>query len=295
MGSSFSSSTRSRTRLVSEASAVGISQWPDVVWNRSSLNFGQLRHAEHRLVAQHVGRVDFRVAVMLRMQINHEQAKGPFELGKLALENDKTRTRQFGRRFKIHEAKPFTDIEMLARLEIEPRFFTPGMKLLVVVFVLAFRHTFHGKVRDHRKGIIDLLCKQALGFLARGDEILEPGNLRLEGFGLCLVPCPHHLADFLRQRIAPRLRILKLLDVVTLFRIDFQKLGRLRWQAAQGKALIEGGGIIPDGFDVMHRRRLSRLGPWPGGFQGIARPIRRSHKAPSAEPPWQSSKWDPAA
>ena len=85
---------------------------------------------------------------MLRMQINHEQAKGPFKLCKLALENDEARARQFGRRFKIHQAKPFADIEMLARLEIEARLFTPGVKLLVVVLVLALRHAFHRKVRE---------------------------------------------------------------------------------------------------------------------------------------------------
>ena len=184
---------------------------------------------------------------------------------------------------------------MLARLEIEGGLRSPGVQLPVVVLVLALRHAFHGKVRDDGKRIIELLREQALGFFARGDEILEARNFRLKGFGLCLVPCPHHFADFLRQRIAARLRILKLLDMITLFRIDFQKLGRLRGKAAKCEALIEGGGIIPDGFYVMHRRRLSRLGPWPGASRGIARPVRPSHKAPSAEPPWQSSKWGRAA
>ena len=93
MGSSFSSSTRSRTKFGERGFRRGDQPVARCGLEQVFLELGQLRHAEHRFIAQHVGRVDFRVAMMLRMQINHELRQRPLKLGKLAFENDKARAR----------------------------------------------------------------------------------------------------------------------------------------------------------------------------------------------------------
>ena len=54
------------TRLVSDTSVVGISQWPVVVRNEIVAELGQLAGAEQRLVADQIGHRDLGVAVLAR-------------------------------------------------------------------------------------------------------------------------------------------------------------------------------------------------------------------------------------
>ena len=81
-GSSSSSVIASRTRLVSETSAVGISQHPAGL--DTELVVGELRQlagAEHRLVAHEERRADLGVAVLHGLLVEHELAERPLQPG----------------------------------------------------------------------------------------------------------------------------------------------------------------------------------------------------------------------
>ena len=67
------------TRLVSGTSAVGISQWPVVVRNRSSANLGSWPVPNSAVVAHQERHGDLGIAVLPRLQVEHELAERPLQ------------------------------------------------------------------------------------------------------------------------------------------------------------------------------------------------------------------------
>ena len=77
------------------------------------LKLRQLVGAEQNLVPHHQWRLNLGVAMLGRVQIQHELAERAIEPRKLALQHGEAAARKFCGAFEIHHAERFADLEML--------------------------------------------------------------------------------------------------------------------------------------------------------------------------------------
>src|SRR5204863_2177114 len=69
------------------------------------LEFRQLPGPEHHVVAYQKRRIDFGVAMLVGVQVEHELADRTLKTGEPFLQDDEARARQFGGGFEIHAAE----------------------------------------------------------------------------------------------------------------------------------------------------------------------------------------------
>ena len=82
---------------------------------------GQLAGAEERLGVDHERRQHFFVAVLLRVQVEHEADERPLQPRPRAHVDRKPRPAQLGRAFEVENAERFADLPVRFGLEIEFR------------------------------------------------------------------------------------------------------------------------------------------------------------------------------
>ena len=123
----------------------------------SSCEFRQLRRAEHGLVAHEERRVDLGVAVLGRVQVEHELRQRPLQPRQRALQHNEARAGEFRGGLEIHQAERLADLEMLLRLEGELLWRADFAQLDIGLLVSADRHVPRGKVRNGGEQIEKLL------------------------------------------------------------------------------------------------------------------------------------------
>ena len=156
-GSSSSSRIDSRTRLVSGTSAVGISQKPSAACGTCPPPpSADCRCRTGTLVAHQERRRDLRVAVLGRVQVDHELAERPLEPRDAALENHEARAGELRGRLEIHQAEGLADLEMLLRAGEVPRV-AEAVALDVAGLVRADRHLVLRQVRDDGERLVERL------------------------------------------------------------------------------------------------------------------------------------------
>ncbi len=223
--------------------------------------FRQLPRAEHGVIANHQRRIDFGIAVLVGVEIEHELPDRALQPGQPLLQHDKARSTQCRRRLEIHEAERATDVVMRFRRERVCAGLAEHMALHIAVLVDALGHVVQRQVRNRGKLPGELFVRRLRRQFELWHRGLELGNLRHQRARACVVLRLLGVADFLRRGIAPCLHLLRLEDRRPALLVDRQQRRRQWLQPAPLQAGVEGMGIVADRFDVVHgMQSLSRAG-----------------------------------
>ncbi len=174
--------------------------------------FRQLRRAEHGGVAHHQRRADLGVAMRAGMQIEHELPERAFHARQPLLQHHKTRAGQFGGQLEIHHAERLAQFEMLLGLEGVIALLAVRVMLDILAGIGAVRHIVERQIGNLRE--LDVERGDGTLFLSlhRRNRRLELCDLRHQFRGGRLVFLRLGLADILRSRVAPRLRLFEFGD-----------------------------------------------------------------------------------
>ena len=119
---------------------------------------------------------------------------------------------------------------------------------------------------------------------ARGERVLERGDLGLQRLGAGLVLGGHRLADLLGERVAALLRGLRLLDGGAAAVVDRRSGWSESGSAPGSQAPVERRGVLADPPDVVHAvlvRGIARIAGRTGGNdKGLVEERRRLRKVP---------------
>ena len=227
----------------------------------------QLRRAEHGVVAHQHRRLDLGIAVLHRVQVQHELLERARQPRERPLQHDEARARELRRRLEIHQAERLADLEMLLRREAvgKNRRLAVAAHLDIVVLVLAVGNVVERQVGDFGQRGLERGVRLALGRLHFGHGRLQPRHLGLEIFGRLRVLARHRRADLLRSGVAPLLGALQIEDRGAPALVEGDQRFGARRQAAPGEPFVERLGIVADGPDVVHE---SPEGQAPGAAPG---------------------------
>ena len=224
------------------------------------LEFRQLTGPEHHFVAHEQRRIDFGIAVLVGVQIDHELPDRALEPRQALLQHDEARAGQFCRRLEIHVAERVAEIVMRLR------------RKAVVAASHRRRDVARCRARRCRRaprraagsGWRTVRGKLLVGRLRRSLELRHP-RLELGDFGHQLAGARLILgllgiADLLRRRIASRLRLLGGKNGRAAALVDRQQRRRHRRKPAPLQTGVEGFGVVADRFDVVHGQLFLRHG-----------------------------------
>ena len=203
-------------------------------------------------IAHEQRRRDFRIAVLIRVQIEHELRERALKPRELAFQHDEARARKLRRRLEIHEAQAFAEFEMLLRRVVELSRLAPAQRLDIVVLVLAVRHALQRRVGKLGQRVFERLDRLAFGGLQLRPVFLDLRDLGLQRLGFCLILLLQRDADLLRRGVAALLRALQRRDrsfarVV----VRKQSFGD-GLEAAPRAGRVEGLRIVANELDVVH-------------------------------------------
>ena len=226
-------------------------------WKLILLELRKLCRAEHGVVPDEQRRVHFRIAVLGRVQVEHELGERPLEPRQRTLQHHEACAGQLGRRLEIHETESLADLEMLLGREVEAEDFADPAEFHIGALVRSHRHVLRRHVGDARQEIAQRLVLFALVLLALLDRVLDPGHFVHQALSFGFVLGLLGLPDFLRRGIAARLQVLQLLNRFAALRIEredlIQQLGGRGFEAALLETGDEGIRVLAYPFDVKHR------------------------------------------
>jgi hypothetical protein len=172
------------------------------------LEFRQLPSSEHNLVAHEQRRIDFGIAVLIGVEVEHELPDRALQPCEALLENDKARARQLCCGFKVHQAEAGTEIIVWFWRESVIARGTEHVMLHIAMLIDAVGHLVEWQIGNcgqlFGKFLVCRLCRR-FKLRHRG---LELGHLSHQCSGSRVVLGPLGIADFFRSGIAPRLRLL---------------------------------------------------------------------------------------
>ncbi len=184
------------------------------------------------MVAYQQRRIHLGVAVLVGVEVEHELADRTLQPRQALLQDHKARAAQFCSGFEIHEAERTAEIVMRFRREAVVALVAEHVVLNIAVFVCAIRHSIERKIRNGGEFLGKLfVCRLRSQFELRHGG-LELRNLSHQGSGSRLILCLFSVADFLRGRIAPRLRLLRFEDRRAALLVDREQRGGQRLQPA---------------------------------------------------------------
>ncbi len=145
------------------------------------------------------------------MHIEHELPERAFHARQALLQHDKTRAGEFRRQFEIHHAERFAQIEMLLGREGIIAFCAMLMTLDIAVLVRAVRHVVGRQIGDLREQTISALPSNSLRrLLQMTDSFFEFGHFGHQILRVASSFLGLRFANFLRRRVAPRLRLFEI-------------------------------------------------------------------------------------
>ncbi len=206
--------------------------------------FRQLARTVHGLRIHQVRRQNFGVAMLARVQIEHEICKSALESRSQRPIDGKAGSGKLGRAFEIEHAKMLAQFPMRLGLEIERRWRTPAARFDVVRFALPYRHSVMGKIGKSCQDVaqagvgIGGLFFELLNLLA---HIL--GGLNLRGG---ILPAFLGPGDLFGSLVPPGFQSLHLGDGVAAFGIDrLEILQRFcRIHAALAQLFLDQGEVV---------------------------------------------------
>ena len=223
----------------------------------------QLRRSEHRVIAHQQRWIDFGVAVLPGVQIEHELPDGALQPREALLQNDEARAGHFGSRLEVHELQTFAKLHMLLRLERIIALRAEVMMLDIAVLVGAVRHLIERQVRNLREFFLQFLFDLLHRRFKLGKLCLEFANLGHQRICARIVLVLLGVADFLGGRVAARLRLLRCQDGRAALLVERDQRLRQRLQPAPFQRCVEGVGVVANGLDVMHLKNPVMAGLVP--------------------------------
>src|SRR4029434_1735145 len=79
----------------------------------------QLCRADQRLRVDDIGCVALDIAMLARLDVEHELGERAMETREIAAEITEARTRELGRRREVEQAQPFAEVRMILYRKIE--------------------------------------------------------------------------------------------------------------------------------------------------------------------------------
>ena len=133
-------------------------------------HFRQLPGAVHALLVDHKRRINFRIAVLVNMQIKHIVNQGPFQPGAKPLVDGKSAAADLAAPFKVQNIQLFTQFQMVFGLKIECRQGSVPGYLYIGAFIPSQGHIGMGDIGNAAQYIID-------GLLYLVDLLIQAFNL----------------------------------------------------------------------------------------------------------------------
>src|SRR5262249_4210148 len=177
------------------------------------LEFGELPDPEHRRPADQMGHPDLGIAVLARVEVEHEGRECSFQARGRSPEHREARFRDLGGPLEIEEAERFADFVMGLRREGKLSRLPPLSDLGIVLAAGADWHRWMRQVRKLQEEVLDLLVDRLDVTVQRLDAIADLAHARL--LGRRVLPPALGLPDGLRGAIPQRLEILGLLEETT--------------------------------------------------------------------------------
>ena len=161
------------------------------------LEFRQLPGADQCMSRHEIRRINFRVSVLARMQVEHVLDQRAMQTRDAGLEHHEARAGNPAGRLEIDQRQFLADRHVVDRREIELPRRAPATHFNVGRFVAALGHAFVQHVRQAEHQFIELR-------LHRGEFLVEGGKLATERFALReqrrdVLPLRLRLADVLRD------------------------------------------------------------------------------------------------
>ncbi len=209
----------------------------------------QLAGAVQNLRIHDIRRVDLRIAVMLRVRVDHELSQRTMQPRNLAAQHREARARELRAGLEV-EPERRADIDVILHLEFELARRAPAAHFHVFGFVLAHRHAFVRQVRHAEQQVRQTLL-----------DIVEPGRRRLH-LVADTTHFSHHRrgvlalafqrADLFRQTVAARLHLFGTGLGVAAFRFERGEGRHVEGIAAVGEALGDAVEVFAQQLDVEH-------------------------------------------
>ncbi len=224
---------------------------------RRELIFGklrQLRRTEHCLVTNKQRWIHFGVAMLVRVQVEHELPERALEPCETFFQDDEARAGKLRRGLEIHLAQRFAEIEVLLGRKAVAALRTEMMMLHIVVQILAVRHFGRRKrqVRNLRKRVLELLGELLLLRFQRRYRGLQFRDLGQKLLRRRFLVALLRRANLLGSRVAPGERRLRLLDGGAPALVELDQPFRLAGKPTPRQPLVEGVGVVANPFDVVH-------------------------------------------
>ena len=137
----------------------------------------QLPRAEHHVIAHQQRRIDFGVAVLAGVEIEHELPDRALEPRQALLQHHEARAGQFRRRLEIHEAERVAEIVMRLRRERVVAHRAEDVALHIAVLVDALGHVVQRQVRDRGELSGELFVRRLRRHFELRHRGLELGDL----------------------------------------------------------------------------------------------------------------------
>ena len=145
-----------------------------------ALELGELARAQHGVRRDEVGRDDFGVAALARVQVEHEVDERALHPRAGAGLHGEARARDPGRALEVDDPELRAQLEVRPRLEVEARRLPHAAHLDVGGRVAPSRHGSVGDVGDDEERLADCLLYFGQATLERLDLIRDAFHLRLE-------------------------------------------------------------------------------------------------------------------
>jgi hypothetical protein len=216
----------------------------------------QLTGPVERLAAHKVGRNDLLIAVLFRVQVDHELRQRPVQARQGALQDREARARHAACRLELKAAKGLAELEMLLYLEGEGLRLAPAAHFLVRALVGADGNVGVGQVRDAREQVFQRLPRFRLLLLQFAETAFQAGHLG--DLGLGILTGAFLLADPLGGVVALCLQFLQLRDGGAARLVERDDLRGQGLGAPVAQGLVEGVGIFANPLEIKHGSSFGR-------------------------------------
>ncbi len=167
---------------------------------------GQLTRADQGLGVHQHGRIGLQVAVLARVQIDHELGERAVQPRERSLEHDETAPGELAGESKVHRLAGRAQIHVILGLEFEPGRLAPAALLAVVGLVRALGHALVGQIGNAERDALDFILHTLQARFVRFQLVAQARDLcdqrrdvLTTGLGL---------ADGFRSRVALILQLL---------------------------------------------------------------------------------------
>ncbi len=234
---------------------------------RISRKLRQLPRAVHRIGIHQVGRKNFGVSVLARMQIEHEVRERPLELRAQIPVHRKARPGQLHGAFQVEDPEISAQIPMWLGSEIKFRRRAPAPDFYVVIRAVPNRHARVRQVGNAGKNLSQPRVQIGCSLLQLRNPLAQFLRLRHRRAGV--LPAFLQLGNLFRSLVSLRLACLSLSNGLPAVRIHLAEVLEHRsrihaalaqllfnqWQVFTNKIQIEHGNLI------LYRKRAAECTP----------------------------------